>query len=191
MKKGMNKMKELWNKLNKKNAIIALLVLIIIVVLIVVITGLGKNNTLTCTKNDTVMDFKFKEELIIELKKEEISSIKLDKSVTIGDEYNKFDTYHNIIHNLFTNSYEYLSKSDYKIKQKGNTTTVNLKIDKDKEGIILDNMQIISNNADNKYDLTFNRVNNLESSSSTYKIGDKYKMKDLKAKIEGLGYTCK
>ena len=70
-------------------------------------------------------------------------------------------------------------------------TTVNLLIDKDKKGVILDNMQIVSNNPDNKYDLTFNRVNNLESASTTYKVGDEYKVKELKLKIEGLGYTCK
>ena len=52
-------------------------------------------------------------------------------------------------------------------------------------------MQIVSNNPDNKYDLTFNRVNNLESASTTYKVGDEYKVKELKLKIEGLGYTCK
>lgn len=191
MKNKMKKIKELWNRLNKRNALIGLLIIVIIIILIAVICGLGGTKTITCTKNNTVVDFKFKEELVIKLKKEKITSIKLDKSVTIGDDYNKFDTYHNIIHNLFTNSYEYLDKSDYKIKQKGNTTTVNLLIDKDKKGVILDNMQIVSNNPDNKYDLTFNRVNNLESASTTYKVGDEYKVKELKLKIEGLGYTCK
>lgn len=187
----MKKIKEIWNRLNKRNAFIALMVVVIIIILIAVMCGLGGNKTITCTKDSTVVDFKFQEELIIKLEKDKISSIKLDKSITIGDDYNKFDTYHNIIHNLFTNAYDYLDESDYKITQKDNTTNIKLEINKKEKGIILDNMQIVSNNPDNKYDLTFNRVNNLEGSSSTYKIGDEYKIKELKLKIEGLGYTCK
>ena len=191
MKKNINKIKEIWNRLNKKNALIGLLVIVIVIILIAVICGLGGSKTITCTKNKTVVDFKFKEELVIKLEKDKISSIKLDKSVTIGDDYSKFDTYHNIIHNLFTNAYDYLDKSDYKIKQKDNTTNIKLEVTKKDKGIILDNMQIISNNPDNKYDLTFNRVNNLDGASTTYKVGDEYKTKELKKKIEGLGYTCK
>lgn len=210
----LNKVSELWSRLNKRTALIGLAVIAAIILIIVLISLMfGGKKTLTCTREETVVDFKFKETLVIELKdsdkKDEfyISNLELDKSIEIGDTYNKFEKFSTIVKSQFDSAYDYLDKELYVIKQDGNVTSVKVKIsEKDYEklkkkskvglsdhelGLILDNMSIISNSETNKFDLTFNHSKVLESSSTAYKINDKYTTNNLKIKLEGLGYTCK
>ena len=199
-KKGLTNLME---RLNKKTIIIGLSVLVGIIVLVIVIVVLSnRTTTLTCTRDYKVSDFKFKEELIIEMEKSdkkenkgkdyyEIIELNINKSVTIGDKLNKFPNYDSILLDKFKKAYGYLPKGSYKVEQKDHVTKVKATL-KDKDtGLILDNINIIENSKDNPYDLTFNHVEELESSKTSYKIGDDYTKKTILVKLEGLGYTCK
>ena len=73
-KKGLTNLME---RLNKKTLIIGLSVLVGIIVLVIVIVVLSnRTTTLTCTRDYKVSDFKFKEELIIEMDKSDKKEIK-------------------------------------------------------------------------------------------------------------------
>ena len=121
----------------------------------------------------------------------EIIELNINKSVTIGDKLNKFPNYDSILLDKFKKAYGYLPKGSYKVEQKDHVTKVKATL-KDKDtGLILDNINIIENSKDNPYDLTFNHVEELESSKTSYKIGDDYTKKTILVKLEGLGYTCK
>lgn len=173
---------------NKKLLIAIIGGIAIVVLVIVLIVNLTANKPLTCTRDKSVADFKIKDELIVEVKDDKIDKLDLTKSVTVGDTYNRFDQYDETVKSQLENAYNYLDKSQYKIKQKKHVTTVTVSLEKN--GLILDNFTIIANNPDNELDVMFNTVNNLESASTVYKVGDKYEKKDLEKKIEDLGFKC-
>ena len=64
--------------------------------------------------------------------------------------------------------------------------SVNIK----KGGIVLNNLTISLNDPNNKYDIQFNTVNNLDTEKNVYKINDEYKKDDLIKEVEKAGYKC-
>ena len=197
---NVNKLKEI----NKKKALVVLsgLLLVIFVLVIVIASLTSKTETLTCTREEKVIDFYFDETLIIDLSKVkskekdkmyEITNLDLLKTIEIGDEYNKFPNYDNVIKNVTEGAYGYLGKNA-KVSYKDHKATMEVSLDIKKDegkGLILDNFTFTKNSDKNKFDITFNYSKELESSATAYKLGDQYTKKTLLVKLEGLGYTCK
>lgn len=200
-KLNLNKLVSKMKEIDKKKALIVLSALAVIIILIVVLTLIfsGKEKTMTCTREQTLIDFKFEEELMINLEKTKdkkdnkknmvITGLSLNKSVTIGSQYNKYSSYDKVMLEKFKAAYGYLPEKTYKIDQKDDVTTVTVELEE--SGLILDNFNFTANDPNNKFDITFNHSQVLESSTTAYKIGDEYTEKTLKVKLEGLGYTCK
>lgn len=183
-----NKIKLLLNNKKILGSIIIAIILIIIIALITV--SINKGDKLTCTKNqELVAGIVLDEKTIITIKDNKIYRISIDKKISLDNYYQQFGTYRNAIFNHMNEAYQYLDKKSYKIEK--NTDSITAKIDVKEKGVVLNNLEIIKNNETSKDDLTINSSNNLESSSSTYKINDEYKTEELKKKLEGIGYKCK
>lgn len=178
-------------KNNRKVVIIGGIALIIIGIIIIglVIMNQTSSRNLTCTREDSVNDFHMEETLKIELEDDVIKKMDLEKSILVGESYSKFSHYEETLLNQLENAYNYLDKDLYEITNKDHKITVKTTLES--SGLILDNLTITANDPDNSLDVRFNTVNNPETSSTAYMIGDEYTKKDLTDKIEGLGYTCK
>lgn len=184
-----NKIKLLLN--NKKilgSIIIAIILIIIIIALIT--TNINKGDKLICTKNqEFVKGIVLDEKTIVTIKDNKIHRISIDKTISLDNYYQQFDTYRDSIFNYMNDAYQYLDKKSYKVEKDKESITV--KVDVKKVGVILNNLEITRLNETSRDDLGINSSKNIESSSSTFRINDEYKIEDLKTKLEGIGYKCK
>ena len=187
----MDKAKNIWKSLNKRNLFVGIAAIAIIVILVMIIVNLilGSKKTLTCTlSNDDLSGFTIKDEIKITLKKNKVYSFDVSKSVELEELYSRHEAYFTILENSLNNAFEYVGKDNYKLTKTDNK--VNLKTTILEKGVIFNNLEITLNNPESKYDLKFNTINNIESAEQVLLIGDEYKLKDLEKKVEGYGYTC-
>lgn len=176
---------------NKKILLGIIIIALVIVIIISLILGnANKANKLSCTKNqEFVTGINLDETTIITIKDDKISRIIITKKINLDNYYQQFDTYRDAIFKHMSEAYNYLDKKSYTIEKTDDY--IMAKIDTTKDGVILNNLEISKLSETSRDDLRINSSNNLESSSSTYKINDEYKTEELKKKLEGLGYKCK
>lgn len=187
-----NDFKSFWKTLNKRSLIVGISILLIIVFLILIIMNfMGTNSkNLTCTRTISHIDgFRVGETLIVKVKKNKIINIEMDKKVEIGEQYQKFPTYFEIVKKSLSSAYTYVPNDKLKLVQEDNYIKASFKINEG--GIILDNLKIEQNNPSDIYDISFNTQSNFDAASTTYKINDEYKPSKLMNKFEELGYSCK
>lgn len=188
----MKNIKKMWKDLDKKKATIFIAVtsIIILLVLLLVFNEGSSRTKLVCTrKQENVSGIVLEDEVILKLRRNKIFYIEGEKAVTLSDEYMRFDTYKKIIKNSLTKTYNYINKDNLNVEVKDNVIKVEYST-KD-NGVILDNFWVEQLNKNNKFDISFRTQSNFADSSSSYKIGDEYKMSQLKKKVEELGYVCK
>ncbi len=176
---------------NKKVLLIVSIVLFIALIVILFLFNANKPSKIECSRNVQMVEgIDLDEDLTIMYnKKNKISRIIIDKYIKLDGYYQQFDTHKNAIYDHMNNAYKYLPEKTYKVTKVDDGVKVS--IDTKKEGVILDNLEITRLSQTDRKDIKINSSNILESSSSTYKIGDEYKREELIKKIEGLGYTCK
>lgn len=176
---------------NKKTLIIIPIVLLVVLVISLVIINLNKPVKVVCEKEKQfVLGIDSDEDLTIMLNKEnKISRIIVDKSIELDNYYQQFETHRNAIYNHMKDAYKYLPEKKYKVNSEKDKITIS--VDTKEQGVILDNLDITRLSESDRSDIKINSSNILESSSSTYRIGDEYKKEELIKKLEGLGYTCK
>ena len=176
---------------NKKLLLIVSIVIFIVLIVIIVLVNANKPSKIVCSRNDQLVEgIDLDEDLTIMYnKKNKVSRIIIDKDIKLDEYYQQFDTHKNAIYDHMNNAYKYLPEKAYQVIKTADG--VNISIDTKKEGVILDNLEITRLSQSDRKDIKINSSNILESSSSTYKIGDEYKREELIKKIEGLGYTCK
>lgn len=177
-------------ELIKKNKRVVISAVLIIVILIVIILSLSnRKTTITCSKNIEVLDgITLKETVDVSLKKKKAVSFKVNKTMELDAFYTKNDIYMKTLEQHFNGAYKYLNEKDYKVTKKDNS--INAKV-KTKDGIILNNINIILNESNKKGDISINSVSTLETSDTAIKANDEFSKKELKQYIEKSGYTCK
>lgn len=169
---------------NKNVILVCLGVLLVIIVGCVCLFG---NKTVKCTRNfDFVEGIKSSETVEVKLNSDKITDIKLDRKITLNDFYDSYGSYYSAIENVLKKSYDYLGKN---AKIQINDKSINIKVNTKKDGLVLDNLKIYQNGAENT-SLRYDGSDDLNSSSAI-KINDKIKKGDLENKIKKLGYTCK
>lgn len=176
---------------NKKTLIIIPIVLLVVLVISLVIINLNKPVKVVCEREKQfVLGIDSDEDLTIMLNKEDkISRIIVDKSIELDNYYQQFETHRNAIYNHMKDAYKYLPEKKCKVNSDKDKITIS--VDTKEQGVILDNLDITRLSESDRSDIKINSSNILESSSSTYRIGDEYKKEELIKKLEGLGYTCK
>lgn len=172
-------------KINKK--IIQIIIVVIILIMLLILLVIKNDNKLTCTLDKELIDgFSIKEIVEIKINNNKVQNIKLDKTISMDEYYKKYGTYKDTLEKLFDNGYSYvngmISSTD---------TEVNVKVNTNEKGIVLDNVTIKNNAKDEKTSLRFNILNDIEKDKNAIKVGDKYKKNELKKKITKLGYECK
>lgn len=179
--------------LESKKALVIIILVVLVIVLVVSLTiaNLNKTIKIECEREkQLVLGIDSDEDLTIMLdKKNKIYRITIDKSIELDNYYQQFDTHKNAIYNHMKDAYKYLPEKNYKVNNKKDE--IEIFVDTKEEGVILDNLEITRLSESDRKDIKINSSNILESSSSTYKIGDEYKKEELIKKLEGLGYTCK
>lgn len=177
---------------NKRTLVIIVSVIIaIVLVLSLIIANLNKTTKIECNREkQLILGIDSIEDLIVILdKNNEIYKIVIDKSIELDNYYQQFDTHKNAIYNHMKDAYKYLNEKNYKVTKEKDR--IEILVNTKEEGVILDNLEITRLSESDRKDIKINSSNILESSSSTYKIGDEYKKEELIKKLEGLGYTCK
>lgn len=173
--------------MKKKGNIIVLGGLILAIVIVVIcLVSLG-NKKITCTlETELLKGFNNKEVVTFSLDKNGIKKISFDKTISMSDYYVEKKSYQNTLEQLFKNGYSYL---------KGNISStekeVNVKATTTKSGVVLNGVSIKNNSEYEDTSLRFDVLNDLENDKDAFKVGDKYSKKELKTKVERLGFKCK
>lgn len=176
---------------NKKVLVITTVILVVILSISLILFNLNKPIKIECEREkQLVLGIETDEDLTIMLdKKNKINRIVIEKSIELDNYYQQFDKHMNALYNHMQEAYKYLPDKNYHVNKKSDE--IEISIDTKEEGVILDNLEITRLSESDRKDIKINSSNILESSSSTYKIGDEYKKEELIKKLEGLGYTCK
>lgn len=170
---------------NAKNLVMLVTCILLFVILIIYI--ITKPKTLTCTREEVLLEgFKSNENLVVKIKADEIKNIKLTKEINVSDYYDKYGTYYDSLSKVLTSSYDYLGTSYNITKKDHNIIAV---VDINKDGIILNNLTIKYNGQDDTT-LRYDGVTDLND-ETTIKINDEYSKDTLKEKLKDLGYSCK
>ena len=178
----MEKKKVNFDELKKQlleNKIVLIACIVIILLVIIVISSGGKK--LTCTlDNEIIEGFNNKEKITVKWKKNEISKINLDKTVSISDFYKEYGTYIESLKTVMTNGYEgaVINDTDSEVTVKYETT--------DKS--IVPNALSINYNADDKTSLRYDIDTNYDNG---IQVGSKESKSDIKTMLKKAGYKCR
>ena len=178
--------------LENKKALVVIISVVLVIALIItlIVINLNKPVKIECEREkQLVLGIDLDEDLTIMLdKKNKINRIIIDKSIELDNYYQQFDTHKNAIYDHMKDAYKYLPDKSYRVTNEKDE--IEIFVDTKEKGVILDNLEITRLSESDRKDIKINSSNILESSSSTYKIGDEYKKEELVKKLEGLGYTC-
>lgn len=180
------------NLKNKKVVYIVIGIIVILVIILVLFLnkdnagiGLSSNNLVCNTSNTIIEGFNNKEEITFGVKGNSINRIKLDRTITIDGDYKGDGSYIESLSTSLDNAYNYLK--DYKINK--DKDSISVSVDTKKKGIVIKNLSISKNSELEDTSLRFDVANDLNDDKNSVKIGTP--KKDVKTKLEGMGYTCK
>lgn len=188
MKEKLNNIINKIKNMNNRTIAISLIGVAIVILVIILCVCIHSSKTLTCTlNNDLIKGFKNDEKVVFNFKSGKISNIRYDRTIKLNDYYKSYDSYIEAIDNVIRSGYEYAKNKDIETTK----DTITLGFETKEKGIILNNLNIVYNNDNDDTSLRYDILSDVDNDQNSFKINDKYSKKELKQKINKLGYTCK
>ena len=181
-------MKEMWKNINKKYIVIGLFILLAVLVIVLGMVGVNSLNNIKCTSETTVGEITIKDEIRIKLVKGKVGYVKENKIIKVSDKSKREEAYYTALEKTIKSAYKYLGEDKYELSLNKDNREFQINYESKEKGLILNNITIKENKEE--FDYSYSSSNDYELSEKSIEINDSYKKKELKKKIEGVGYKC-
>lgn len=173
---------------NKKDLIKFGIFIAIAILILIIIISLFSSKKMVCTKNNNLIDgFINSENITFRFDSGKIKSIDYDRKIKINSYYRSYGTYIEALESVFNSGYKYMKNKN--IETTDDSISINFKTTN--SGIVLNNLNIVYNSDTDNTSLRYDILSDIDNDENAYKVKDEYSKKQLKEKIEKLGYTCK
>ena len=171
---------------SKKSRKVPFIIVFIIVCIVVYLFANLKQSEVTCEKTSIFdSNISVKEKVITTINNQDITSLKITKTIILPEKYTKDNTYINEIKEELNKKLEYLgNKVKYTIEN--NRIIVDIDVHNN-EVVLLDNIKF---NTSNDFKVIINS-NTKSKDVITLKIGDDYTDGEFMKRLKKDGYSCK